>query len=235
MGRAKQSTSAASRPHTKSVKPNRERLLNTTLKYFRRDENIIDSSGDLSARMKNSNKSILNKYMIDKLASTHSELRDTSRSKSTISRNNKSINRSYKTICASKTRNFINEQSSYENPHKSNFTELIQKRFKGMFKRSKARKSTKKTIEESSSNNSLIKSPRKFSNMINKMYNISQENEDEDPQFEINFPIAELDIDLPSGTIEAELTGTEFWFKKGKEATNKWAIEAAIDYYIQGL
>jgi len=104
-----------------------------------------------------------------------------------------------------------------------------------MFKRSKARKSTKKTIEESSSNNSLIKSPRKFSNMINKMYNISQENEDEDPQFEINFPIAELDIDLPSGTIEAELTGTEFWFKKGKEATNKWAIEAAIDYYIQGL
>ena len=92
-----------------------------------------------------------------------------------------------------------------------------------------------KQLDETSSEHSLIKSPRKYKNLLNQMFKITEELPNEFPEYVLEFPIPELN---PSSRLESSYQATsdwEFWFAKGKETTKRGAIDAAMNYYIQGL
>jgi hypothetical protein len=106
-----------------------------------------------------------------------------------------------------------------------------------LLKSDKAKLGRTTQLKESSSNNSmgLIKSPRKFSSLLNKLFNITDDADNESHEFTIDFPIPEMEIEHTEKNNQLAHNDTKFWFNKGKETCDKGAFEPAIDLYIQGL
>jgi tetratricopeptide (TPR) repeat protein len=215
----------------RSVKPMREKLFTTTLKYFKRKENAIDSTGSRSARTdtsKNGQKT-LNKYMLDRLAATHSELKSNSRTRSRLSRNTHSKMRWVNTTYSNVEYSILNENV---NAHSEiSLSKLGCKKFGKINCSNKCAKLN----NDSSFTKGKKAHEKKYRSIVNKLFLNEEAQADQQSEFNIDFPIPEFEKESSIYTLESEATGWDFWFIKGKEATKKSAIEAAIDYYLQGL